>query len=153
MRKCKPELILCSCGICGEFILSHDRWGNERKYKVGHDSRMNPLTDTRIVKERTIRRRAKRILTEVLGKDKCEVDNGLCHGKLQAHHIDKNPYNNSIDNLLLLCDTHHNFADNRNLSLDELKNLNLTFNISSNKRRYKKSLPDEVIERRKEEDE
>ena len=48
---------------------------------------------------------ARRINNLFLHKDKCE----LCGktGKLDIHHIDENPNNNSLDNLMCLCRSCH----------------------------------------------
>lgn len=132
------ELVPCACGLCDEIIYNYDKWGNETKYKHGHKLIINILTTNKPVKKRTSRERALKILIRILKRTKCEAESELCNGKLQAHHIDKNPFNNNIDNLALLCDTHHAFADIRGLSVEQLKNLKLKYYISSNKRRYYK---------------
>lgn len=139
-KRCKDKNWLIECGCkacCHEPITIRNRFGQIKKQKIGHGNKIDLLNPHRPVKKRTSRERAKFILINIFNKTKCEVDNYLCNGRLEPHHIDKNPFNNSINNLLLLCDTHHNFADNRNLSLNELKNLKLDYYISSGKRRYK----------------
>jgi|SRR5215212_4229663 len=125
----------CECGMCDQLILDKDVNSAPIHYVRGHFNKT--LMVNRAVKRRTSRERGLNILRNVLKKDKCEVNNSICNGKLECHHIDKNPFNNSVDNLLLLCDTHHNLADNRNLDLSGLKKLSLIYTISSGKRRYK----------------
>ena len=130
------ELIKCKCG-CNIEIRKYDKRGREMKYFAGHN-RIGKSNTWRIkdkVKIRTSRARAVKILRKV-GIIECQVNNKDCKGILESHHIDKNPFNNDISNLNLLCRTHHRLADLRHLSLEELKNLNLVYIISSNKRRY-----------------
>ena len=39
---------------------------------------------------------------------RCEMrDSHICKGKLGIHHIDGNPENNELSNLLLLCNSYH----------------------------------------------
>lgn len=138
------QLVPCACGLCDEMIYNYDKHWIARRYKNGHASRVDPTILTRPVKERTSRQRAKDILMKSLKKTKCETESELCNGRLEAHHIDKNPFNNNLDNLILLCATHHNFADIKNLSREQLKNLKLKYYISSNKRRYYEEKPEKT---------
>lgn len=125
----------CECGYCDTLIPIFDGRNIPRRYKRGHNRTINLLTDTRLLNKRTTRKRAKLILTRLLKKTGCDAKSGFCNGQLEAHHIDKNPFNNNPENLLLLCGTHHTFADNRNLTLEELKSLKLKFYVSSDGRR------------------
>lgn len=38
---------------------------------------------------------------------KCEFQDGTCKGKLTVAHLDQNPRNNKIENLKVLCTSHH----------------------------------------------
>jgi len=126
----------CKCG-CGKLIEEFDKRGRIKFYAVGHinKGKSNTWKIKEQVKVRTSRERAMKKLREA-GITKCQVNNKLCSVQLETHHIDKNPFNNELSNLLLLCGTHHNFADKRDLSLQELKELHPTYIISSDKRRY-----------------
>jgi hypothetical protein len=138
-RKIINPLIYCACG-CGQKLQQYDDRGRERrhiKYHSYNKGKPHPLSMKDKVKLRTSRERALNILKR-LGKTKCEISNGYCLGRLEAHHIDKNPFNNEISNLTLLCNSHHKLADRRNLNLDELRNFNLKYIVSSGTRRYRK---------------
>ena len=58
---------------------------------------------------------------------KCEYVDSDCNGALGAHHIDENPDNNELSNLLLLCNAHHKKEhaklNLRNLSRKEKKRI------------------------------
>jgi len=38
---------------------------------------------------------------------KCERRDSKCNGLLCIHHIDRNPKNNALSNLMVLCQAHH----------------------------------------------
>ena len=42
---------------------------------------------------------------------KCTIHNCSIMQNLEAHHINSNPSDNIIDNLIMLCPTHHTMAD------------------------------------------
>lgn len=126
----------CECGC--KRLISDLRVDNKpKRFLRGHQNKgkSNTWKMKDKVKLRTSRERALKILRKN-NINQCQVDNELCNGILESHHIDKNPFNNKIINLMMLCRTHHRFADNRNMSLDELKQFKPTYMISSNKRRY-----------------
>ena len=154
----KVELIKCGCG-CSQSLTNYDSKGRLRKFIRGHYSKLHKDTIAKHlveysrsnigktglwtkedIKVRASRYRALRILRK-LGITECQAKNEYyCKGKLEAHHIDKDPLNNEISNLNLLCRTHHKLADLRNLKLEELRNFNVEYIISSGIRRYKKKL-------------
>ncbi len=74
----------------------------------------------------------------ILKRDKCLLyDKDNCSKRLEIHHIDKDPCNNSLDNIICVCTTHHRFLESGKITLE---NPQLPeFTISSGKRRYKKS--------------
>lgn len=75
---------------------------------------------------------------KMIKKDKCEVNNDDCKGKLETHHEDGNPFNNTEENLKCLCASHHKLADKRKLSIEQLKNTKFEYYTDkSGKRRYK----------------
>ena len=51
----------------------------------------------------------------------CSVKNCLEHTYLEIHHIDLNRDNNSIENLILLCDKHHKMAHNKVIDRKSLR--------------------------------
>ena len=53
---------------------------------------------TQAEKEEIIRRRG----------NKCESTAGTaCRGRLEIHHVDRNPHNNELSNLKVYCEAHH----------------------------------------------
>lgn len=132
-------LIYCACS-CGNQLLEFDNRGRKRRYISGHTNKGKSNT-WRIkdkVKIRTSRERALKILIKS-GITECQAKNDYyCNGRLEVHHIDKNPFNNEISNLNLLCVSHHRLADNRNLTLEDLRIFSIEYIISSGTRRYKK---------------
>jgi len=138
----------CACGHCDELISETDRYGRPHIFKHGHNGfgkkymlgrkfseehkrnlsralsgKSHPWTTKEIVKVRTSRQRAVNILKKEGRYNKCVIADLNCLGKFDVHHIDKNPFNNESKNLACLCKSHHKLADLRNLSIEELKNL------------------------------
>ena len=54
-------------------------------------------------------RQWERIRRPVLDRDnyQCQAEDCGKMGRMEVHHVDKNPYNHSMDNLLTLCVSHH----------------------------------------------
>lgn len=78
------------------------------------------------ISERGSRKRAVKILKAVGRYSICEVNDHNCKGRANVHHIDKNPLNNNINNLLCLCLAHHHIADKYSLNIFQLKNISMT---------------------------
>lgn len=106
-REARSPLVPCSCG-CGEEIRSPDGRGRARRFVRGHSSRgrdnwwsrKDPLDLT----SRSARGRAR----ELKGPGPCDLEEiGGCSGWICVHHIDEDPWNNDLDNLLRLCSSHH----------------------------------------------
>lgn len=66
----------------------------------------------------------------------CEWERiGSCHGPIQVAHVNQNPLDNSPENLLALCCTHHTLLDNGRI--DPTNPVMPAFHVSvSGKRRY-----------------
>lgn len=132
----------CACG-CGTKIWNFIRYDGGRlaeiKYMQNHGcrGRIAYWRFKDVIKARTSRARARQILKH-LGRTECEVKNNDCSKALDTHHIDGDPFNNEIKNLALLCRTHHLFADQNKISIEELKNMKLVYYFSKGgrKRRY-----------------
>ncbi|PWU81674.1 MAG: hypothetical protein DLM72_05775 [Candidatus Nitrosopolaris wilkensis] len=76
------------------------------------------------VKESASRHRAREIYLKKLNRySVCEINDANCYGKLNVHHFEKDPFNNTENNLVCLCRTHHRIADNYNLGMSELRNI------------------------------
>lgn len=76
---------------------------------------------------------------KIIPRDKCslfhEVD---CKGSIQIHHIDKNPLNNSKENLIAVCVAHHRFLESGKITIENPV-LPEFYIDGSGKRRYSKS--------------
>lgn len=128
------ERIKCMCG-CGEEINKYDQRKREKKYVKGHTNKgkSNFWKIKDKVKKRTLHERANKICP----KDKCFASNEQCSKKLEIAHIDGNPENNKVENLVCLCGSHHRLYDFGKIPLEKLKEIR-PYKIISGKRRYKK---------------
>lgn len=98
----------CICG-CREKINSHDKRGRPVKYKYGHNRRGLPSNIKPNSKSKSTGRYRAKKLVEI---KECELFwSGSCKGRLEVHHKDKNPLNNNIENLSVLCCSHHRAID------------------------------------------
>ncbi len=99
----------CACG-CGEYREAHVN-GKDRRYIPGHHNR-NRSNWWKIVAQpsaRTHHRRAAQLKSFV---DVCEWQHiGDCRGPLQVAHVNQNELDNSVENLLKLCNRHHSLLD------------------------------------------
>ena len=69
-----------------------------------------PKVNSQIKTRITIPIRLRRDLLVECGH-KCAIHNCPQMQNLEAHHINSNPSDNRIDNLIMLCPTHHTMAD------------------------------------------
>lgn len=126
---------LCKCG-CGQMVTSLRRDGTVREFIHGHNSRLRknewsnkPESDNK----RTGRWRARK----AIDTSHCALEHtGECHGRIEVHHLDKNPLNNKTDNVIAVCKTHHAFLDNGKITIDEPKIPEYWID-GAGKRRYK----------------
>ncbi len=149
--KYKPEEIPnnyfkpCGCG-CKTMIPHMVKYGNGsiyiRKFAPTHQLDRSSYWNIKPqVKSRTSRERAMKILRKA-GRTVCEINNDDCsHKKLESHHIDENPFNNDITNLVPLCIIHHKIIERRKLSIVELKGLKLDYYITKKGERRLRTWP------------
>ena len=70
----------------------------------------------------------------------CELEHiGGCSADLQVHHVDGDPQNNALTNLMRLCRSHHRLLENGRIDLDNP--VMPRFRIISGKRRYEYTYP------------
>jgi hypothetical protein len=75
---------------------------------------------------------------KILKAEKCALFNKKdCRGPIHIHHIDKNPLNNNLNNLMTVCATHHRFLDLGRITLDNPE-IPPFYVDAGGKRRYKK---------------
>jgi hypothetical protein len=133
---------LCACG-CGELLTGK----YARQYIHGHNQRgKNNLAKSRpeSINTRTLRMRA-RLLIDTSA---CAMSHlGECKGVIDAHHIDKNVQNNSSENVLAVCRSHHRLLDNGVITVDS-KRMPDFYVDSSGKRRYRHTMEKQRNERR-----
>lgn len=148
------EKIPCICG-CGTLI---DKYGYNPKYKNGFYINRYTLghvnkgkSNTWKIQETVKVRRSRERAVEHFLKNKlpfiCAVNDAWCTKNLHIHHIDKNPFNNSPENLMCLCSRHHKIIDRRNCTLEDLNNLSIYINRNGVPRPRKK-VPYFEIERK-----
>ena len=126
----------CMCG-CGEIITSISPDGRKKDFRWGHNSRghknewsMRPDSTN----SRTGRWRGRKLIDTT----KCILGyTGECHGRMEVHHIDKNAVNNSPENIVPTCKTHHSFLDRGRITFNNPK-LPEYYIDGSGKRRYKR---------------
>lgn len=144
----KQIIINCACG-CGKQIQRINPYGYVRKFARGHGVKNIPhpwmaerrgknlfLKKTNAIKIRATRWRA----VKLVKADRCGLAIiGGCKGRFEINHIDKNPFNNALNNLIPLCQTHHKLTDNGRINL--IKPSMPKFYVDgSGKRRYTKEL-------------
>lgn len=67
----------------------------------------------------------------------CLKMSGECSGRVEVHHIDKNPTNNLPGNICSVCTTHHRFLESGAITFENYK-LPPFYIDGSGKRRYAK---------------
>jgi hypothetical protein len=118
-------MIPCACG-CGTLIKNKDKKNRYRRFVWGHHLRLldrscwkrkpNDITKWNC---RTLCRR--KLFSKVVKE--CYFKHiGGCNGRIEVHHIDKNPKNNSLDNLKPFCQRHHVFIHKGYMNLNSTKN-------------------------------
>jgi hypothetical protein len=143
-------LVPCACG-CGIELYPYNNPRRIRKYLHGHGFKGRHQSDKvkRIIaqkrsgdrkleiRERSAYERAER----KFDYDGCVACNQDCKGELHLHHIDSNPFNNSRENIVCLCVTHHRLMHNRGYTLEKLK-IPLNYYVDrGGKRRYNHQEP------------
>ena len=68
-------------------------------------------------------------IIEVEAGHKCSIKNCYEHTYLEIHHINQNREDNSVDNLILLCDKHHKMAHANKIDRKALKEYKKLLNI------------------------
>lgn len=128
------QKIKCKCG-CDNFIYPFDKKGRPKKYKLGHNRRGIPSNiKLDSISINTGRYRAKLLIK----REKCELlFTNQCKGRLEIHHKDKNPLNNNLDNLSVLCCSHHKSIEKELISYEN-PFYNFYYEDRSGKRRYSK---------------
>lgn len=121
------QLIKCECG-CGQSFLKYDDHRRPRHSIPGHMSKLRGASNSvmyskigpGIPKPRLIRQRGRdKLLFHykqnnlpfqcIINDNYCKQSNGR-KVKTRIHYKDNNPYNISLDNMVLLCPLHHHVA-------------------------------------------
>jgi hypothetical protein len=126
------QKIPCACG-CGTLINEFDKKNRKRKYILGHHHKgeSNWWKKKNVVKERTSHIRANKICPKI----KCFINNEQCSKRLETAHKNRNPFDNSLENLVCLCGSHHRLMDLGNIPFEKLSEIRY-YKISSGSRRY-----------------
>lgn len=109
------------------------------RYIVGHyqKSRRGVLLKPETRSLITTRARA-RLLVNTSG---CRMGHlGYCLGRIEVHHKDKDPFNNSLDNLFPVCRVHHRLLDSGKIT--EASASMPRFRVVGGRRRYAHSVYD-----------
>jgi hypothetical protein len=152
------QLIECECG-CGQTLLKYDDHRRPRRSIAGHISKKIGITNSAMcshivgIKPRLIRKRARDKLESYHKQNnlpiQCQINDEYCKQsntrkvKTRIHYKDNNPYNISLDNLILLCPLHHHLARKIKdwidpLSLTELVDLSMKrFRYLNKKRKWR----------------
>lgn len=142
------EVVVCKCG-CKAILQKYDSKWRPRVYVRGHSMRGKKAPWVReqrknvnifLKKNNQPKIRATRWRARQLVKSRiCGLlVIGGCGGRIEVNHIDKNPYNNSLQNLIPLCHSHHALTDRGKIDLN--KPIMPRFYVDkSGKRRYEKS--------------
>lgn len=122
----------CKCG-CGKVIPRLRTDGRPQAYYLGHNRRgLASHTKPNTTNHRTRRQRANRILRG----QPCELEfTKQCKGRIEVHHKDADPTNNSASNICALCMTHHKMIETNKISFEQPM-LPPFYEDKSGKRRY-----------------
>ena len=113
------KLCECGCGQPAPIATKHDPKmgyvkGEPRRFVRGHNGSRSGYRKPDVTSIWTGYARAK----NAVDRTRCEVEHiGGCKGRIEVHHIDKNPLNNSRKNLAVLCRAHHILAENGRIDL------------------------------------
>lgn len=123
----------CDCG-CGQEIPTKDDRGRARRFVSGHGNKNKSNVwkkKPESVNKRTGRYRA-RLLHDC---SSCElIALGGCSGRIEIHHKDSCPTNNTEQNRIALCTSHHRLVENGRIDL--AAPVMPQFVIRGGKRRY-----------------
>ena len=106
----------CKCG-CGQIVTSKKPDGTYRVWIWGHSSRARRNEWSQrpeSTNQRTGRWRARRSVDTT----QCAVASADCKGRIEVHHLDKNPLNGDLSNLVAVCKAHHAFLDLGKITMD-----------------------------------
>ena len=134
------EVKRCGCGCGAEVVsryVSGELRGQLRNFIHGHGSRLRSNEWSRkpdSTNSRTGRWRARR----AFAAEKCALESpGVCKGRIEVHHKDKNTSNNADSNLIAVCRTHHFFLESGRITIDN-PSIPEFYVDASGKRRYRK---------------
>ena len=109
LRSSVDRMKRCACG-CRSTIPEIRTDGKPQRFHVGHGRRgkVGLVTSPESTSESTGRWRAKKLKK----RDRCELEHiGSCKGRFEVAHINGRPIDNRADNLLSLCQSHHQLLD------------------------------------------
>jgi len=109
-----PVANYCGCG-CGELVFPRSDIRHAR-FVDGHQKKIPRRPRKSIVKSA----RGHKIARKLIPRDECKLKHiGGCSTKLEIHHIDKDFNNNSLDNLICLCASHHHLVESGKIDLQD----------------------------------
>jgi len=111
--------MLCECG-CRQVISVKFKHQIRRRYIRGHNGKgvfLSPSEWKETQSESTSYHRARRLKNY----NYCDISNDLCCGRIETAHLDHNPLNNDITNLIRFCRAHHVAYDKLRLDLETLR--------------------------------
>lgn len=124
----------CKCG-CGQEVIQK-RSGRTAYYLPGHGNRGKSNTwkaKPDSTNKRTLRWRAH----DLISHDVCAMAHiGGCSHRIEVHHMDGDVTNNSLNNLVALCTSHHRLIEGGKLTLQSTE-MPRYYVDASGKRRYK----------------
>ena len=135
-------LIPCKCG-CRELIHEYAGRGHHRRkiigYVMGHQALGNTINEKQIneIAWRSFYRRAHILYGHLIRQKGCFISNDQCKGRLILRPLNRDFRDLTSDNWACLCISHHALMKNRNLSIQELKDLPKDYYVDvKGKRRY-----------------
>jgi len=126
--------MFCACG-CGERLTPFDERGRPRRFIYHHHARTMTEKPWKAKPDSENWRTGRGRAQEMTDTSRCELEQiGGCKGKIDVHHKNRDPMDNSVENRMALCRTHHRLVD---LGRIDLANPAMPeFVIRAGKRRY-----------------
>lgn len=129
---------ICACGCNGVVIQKYNKY--TALFLPGHAARGRvPIWSIKPDSEnaRTAREQSRKLIDT----SKCQMEYiGGCKGKIETHHVDKNPLNRDLNNLMAVCASHHKLLDNGTIAPDS-KEMPKWYEGPDGKRRYEHTYP------------
>lgn len=141
-------ITICECGCGGEIRQIRSRrfarfLPGHTKGRPGMKRGRRPKLDSQST--RTARGQSRKLIDT----SRCQMEHiGGCRGRIEVHHIDGNPLNRDLSNLMSVCRAHHGLLGSGTIAVDSTE-MPEWYEGSDGKRRYVHTYPNAIGWKRK----